>query len=378
MSLAAALTLFSPSAYADTAERERPRLELYGFTQLDYIQDFQRVDPAWDATLVPSRIPTTPGQFGSNGQTVLSVRQTRFGLIAALPADQDARGVIEFDFFGVGADAGKTTPRLRHAYGQWRWLLAGQTWSTFMDSDMYPAYIDYWGPAGWVSRRTPQLRLSPLRGTHELAVAIERPSTLLDGNLTNDLRGLQPLPDLAAHYRWTGAWGHLQLAGIARKLGYEPLDSPQASPHGSALGTGFHLSSLLVKGGAKLRLSTAYGKGIASYINDGGVDLAASSPSALSAQPLLAVVAFYDQAWTDRVSTSVGYSATIASNTAYQTSNAFQRGDYAAITVLVSPATGLTLGASYLWGRRCDSGGATGTDNRAQLSVRYAFSTHTN
>ncbi|HEY3253115.1 MAG TPA: DcaP family trimeric outer membrane transporter [Polyangiaceae bacterium] len=368
------LALTSKSARAESTDSQRSRLDLYGFMQLDYIQDFQRVDPAWDATLVPSRIPTTPNQYGSDGQAVLSVRQTRFGVIAALPAEQDARGVIEFDFFGVGADAGKTTPRLRHAYGQWRFLLAGQTWSTFMDSDMYPNYTDYWGPAGWISRRTPQLRLSPLRGTHELSIAIERPSTTLDPSLTNDLRGLQPVPDLTAHYRWTGAWGHLQLAGLARKLGYEPLADPQASPHGSSLGMGFHLSSLLVCGGTKFRLSTAYGNGIASYVNDGGVDLAASSASALSAQRQLAVLAYYDQTWTDQLSTSVGYSASIVSNTALQPGNAFQRGDYATATLIVSPVKGLNLAAAYLWGRRSDANAATGTDNRLQLSVKYSFS----
>ena len=34
--------------------------------------------------------------------------------------------------FGVGPDAGQTTIRLRHAYGQWRQIGAGQTNSQFM------------------------------------------------------------------------------------------------------------------------------------------------------------------------------------------------------------------------------------------------------
>lgn len=371
---AIALALVGRSAHAETNDAAQPRVELYGFIQLDYIQDFQRVDPAWEATLVPSRIPTTPNQYGSDGQAIFSVRQTRFGASAALPADDDARGVLEFDFFGVGADAGKVTPRLRHAYGQWRALLAGQTWSVFMDSDMFPNYNDYWGPPGWVSRRTPQLRISPMRGAHEVAIALERPSTALDGSLSEEFRGLQPLPDLTAHYRWTGPWGHLQLAGLARKLGYEPLADPNASPHGSELGAGFHLSSLLVAGGTKFRLSTAYGHGIASYMNDGGVDLAQSSPDALATQPILAVLAYYDQAWTEWLSSSLGYSATVVSNAAYQTSGAFQRGDYATATALVTPVKGLGLYASYLWGRRRDEGGEAGTDNRVQFSVRYSFS----
>ncbi len=53
-----------------------PSFEVYGFAQLDAIQDFNRVNPAWNATLRPSRIPTTEGQYGSDGQTVLSVRQS--------------------------------------------------------------------------------------------------------------------------------------------------------------------------------------------------------------------------------------------------------------------------------------------------------------
>ena len=47
-------------------------LELYGFVQLDAIQDFDRVNPDWEATLRPSRIPTQKGQFGSDGQTIFS------------------------------------------------------------------------------------------------------------------------------------------------------------------------------------------------------------------------------------------------------------------------------------------------------------------
>jgi len=38
--------------------------EVYGFAQADYVQDFNRVNPAWDDTLRPSKIPTIKGLFG--------------------------------------------------------------------------------------------------------------------------------------------------------------------------------------------------------------------------------------------------------------------------------------------------------------------------
>ena len=70
-----------PVQYTPAGPRQ-PRdhnLELYGFVQLDAIQDFKRVNPDWDATLRPSRIPTEEGQFGGDGQSIFSVRQSRLG-----------------------------------------------------------------------------------------------------------------------------------------------------------------------------------------------------------------------------------------------------------------------------------------------------------
>ena len=48
----------SPSMPGGSKLARDHNLELYGFVQLDAIQDFKRVNPDWDATLRPSRIPT--------------------------------------------------------------------------------------------------------------------------------------------------------------------------------------------------------------------------------------------------------------------------------------------------------------------------------
>src|SRR4029453_11806074 len=76
-----------PTQYTPAAPRppKDHNLELYGFVELDAIQDFKRVNPDWDATLRPSRIPTEEGQFGGNGQSIFSVRQTRLGAKATSP-----------------------------------------------------------------------------------------------------------------------------------------------------------------------------------------------------------------------------------------------------------------------------------------------------
>ena len=87
-------------------------LEIYGFAQLDYIQDYRRIDPVWADTLRPSTIPTNAGQFGSNGQAILNVRQSRLGI----NGNKDHLTTkLEVDFFGVGPSAGQTAIQLRHA-----------------------------------------------------------------------------------------------------------------------------------------------------------------------------------------------------------------------------------------------------------------------
>src|SRR5215471_14803389 len=163
---AATLASLALPAHAQDAKS----FEIYGFAQADYIQDFKRVDPAWDDTLRPSRIPTVDGQFGSNGQSSISPKQSRFGVQLDQPvAGHDFKVKFEFDLFGTGADAGKTTFRLRHFYGQWGPILAGQTNTVFMDIDTFPNVVDYWGPNGMVFVRNPQVRFTYKTGPHELA-----------------------------------------------------------------------------------------------------------------------------------------------------------------------------------------------------------------
>ena len=175
------LPVMSGLGMAQAAEGGKT-FEVYGFAQLDYIQDFGRVNPDWEDTLRPSRIPTDDEQFGDDGQATFSVKQSRFGVKAEVPT---ARGPVttkfEFDMFGVGDDAGQTTIRLRHAYGEFGQFLVGQTNSLFMDGDIFPNTVDYWGPTGMVFLRNPQIRWTPFANDERtFAVAIENPSNDID------------------------------------------------------------------------------------------------------------------------------------------------------------------------------------------------------
>lgn len=389
----AAIITIGLCAAGAAAAQEGPRFEIYGFAQADFIQDFNRVHPAWDATLRPSRIPTESGIYGDDGQSVISVRQSRLGAQANQNvAGKDLFAKVEFDFYGVGVDEGQTTFRLRHAYGQWGPILAGQTHSVFMDIDTFPNMIDYWGPPGMVFLRNPQIRYAYKNGAHGLAVALEKPGNDVDpGNVRiftsaigATIQGSEKLPDLTGHYRYDGGWGHVQIAAILRNVGFETIGTANNEPKNAKMGWGLNASSNLKVGEKNvIHLAAVYGEGIASYMNDGGMDLGpdiapnpnAPNPLGLRADvvPLLGLTAYYDHYWSDTLSSSIGWSVTKVDNTSFQEPEAFQTGQYASANLLYTPDKRVMMGAEVLWGEREDNDGDIGDDLRLQVSFKYSF-----
>ncbi len=394
---AVGVALLSVGASSTALAQESVRsFELYGFAQADFIQDMGgRLSPDWDDALRPSKIGID-GQYGGDGQSSISVKQSRFGVKGSMPTSGEG-GIplnfkFEFDLFGTGSDAGQTTFRLRHAYGEWGALLAGQTNSLFMDGDVFPNTIDYWGPTGMVFYRNVQIRWTPYRtdNTH-FAVAIERPGNDIDSGNLRLIDGLEDvqvqndeeLPDLTAQFRYGADWGHVQAAGILRKVGYELRADPSESwSDGSENGWGVNLSSTInTFGKDKVLLQVVYGEGIASYMNDGGMDLAPSADYAgglvedieAEAVPLLGVVAYYDHWWSERWSSSIGYSFTEVDNTNFQDAGSYKKGQYASGNLLYFPGDNLMVGGELLWGDRENNDGASDDVFRLQFTVKYNF-----
>ncbi|MFL6775786.1 MAG: DcaP family trimeric outer membrane transporter [Sphingomicrobium sp.] len=370
-------------------------LELYGFLQLDAIQDFNRVNPDWDATLRPSRIPTVKGQFGDDGQSIFSVRQSRLGVKATGSlAGKPYEAKFEFDLFGTGVDAGQTTFRVRHMYAKWGPFLAGQTNTLFMDADIFPNVVDYWGPAGMVFVRNPQIRWTFLdNGRWTAAVALEHPSDdidpgrirLIDENVAANLQANEELPDLTAAIAYKGDWGHVRLAGILRKIGFETRATEGNEPSGHELGWGINATSSIKISLATLRLGAVYGRGIATYMNDGGMDLAPAVSIQRNANGILVVPraeavkllgmsAYSDFNWSKKWTSSIGYSFDKVNNTNFQDLTAFHKGQYASVNLLWHPADNVFTGGELLWGKRTDNDGNSGKDIRFQGTFHWDFS----
>jgi hypothetical protein len=384
--------LLATSTPARSQDARKSRMELYGFAMLDMGYEAKSQDPDWFDVVRPTKLPTFENQFGGDGNTYAGVRQSRFGVKAWMPtAKGEIKTTFEFELFGVGPDAGQTTFRLRHAYGELGHWGAGQTWSPFMDIDVFPNSIEYWGPNGMVFFRNVQVRWMPLQGEHAVTVALERPGASGDPGIfvgSPEIAGLDarfPLPDLSGHYRLNQDWGHVQIAGIARKMKWDDTDPTGANLSGSATGWGVNLSSNLKFEKDTLRLSVVYGEGISNYMNDATVDVGATGDADVGeALPLLGVVAFYDRTWSPKFTSSFGYSMVDIDNSDAQAADAFHKGQYALANLLYYPVDNLMWGGELQYGKRenFDDDGVdlagnqvdSFDDYRIQFSVRYKFS----
>jgi hypothetical protein len=290
--------------------------------------------------------------------------------------------------FGTGVDAGQTTIRLRHAWGELGAFGAGQTWSPFMDPDVFPNSVEYWGPNGMVFFRNVQLRWTPWSdGDSRFVIALERPGASADqgvyaGRLElQDVQARFPLPDLSAHYRHARDWGHVQVAGIIRQIKWDDLNTDQFDLSGDATGWGINISSNVKLADHVARASVVFGEGVQNYMNDAPVDIGIRNnfqdprtPVVGEALPLFGIVAFLDLNWNENWTSTVGYSMLDIDNSDAQAPNAFKRGHYALANLLYHPTSTVFLGPEIQWGKRENfSDGFTSDDFRIQFSAKYNF-----
>ena len=392
--LAAAVWLTPLAAAAQNAPAAdaSPRLDIYGFAMLDMGYEANTNDPLWFDTVRPTKLPSFDGEFAPDGHWFAGVRQSRLGVKAFVPtALGELRTIFEFEMFGTGVDAGQTTIRLRHAWGELGHFGAGQSWSPFMDIDVFPNSVEYWGPNGMAFFRNVQVRWTPWMkpSGSNFQIALERPGASADqGNFAGrieleDVRAHFPLPDLSSHVRVAGGWGHVQLAGIVRWMEWEDLNGDQFDLSGDATGWGINLSSNLKFGARKhiLKLSVLYGEGIQNYLNDAPVDVGIEhnfgnprTPVVGKALPILGLVAFLDLNWAAKWTSTLGYSMVDIDNSSGQSPSAFKKGHYALANVLYYPVPDVFFGPEVQWGKRENfSDGFSSDDLRVQFSVKYSF-----
>jgi hypothetical protein len=365
-------------------------MDIYGFIMMDAGYNFNQIEPNWFDVVRPTKLPTYKNQYGTDGNFYFSVRQTRLGFKNYFDTPLGKLFTqFEFEMFGTGVDAGQTTIRLRHAYAELGQFGVGQYWSPFMDIDVFPNTVEYWGPNGMVFFRNVQFRWMPIKGDTRLTFALERPGASADQGIYAgrvELQGVAPrfrVPDLSGEFRKALPIGYVEVAAITRLIEWEDNNNDAVDLSGHAIGWGVNLSTNLKFGGGKdtFRGQLVYGKGIQNYMNDAPVDVGLKNNGAVNsgvegvALPMIGIVAFVDHTWNDKFSTAVGWSMLNIDNSNGMEDTAFHTGQYAALNLMYYPVKNLMAGVEMQYGDRKNfRDDYNPSILKCQFSFKYNFS----
>jgi len=357
----------------------------YGFVRLDGIYDFRPMGST--DSFVTSAIPVPQGR-GQN--SVLTPRYTRFGFDTETPIkslDWTLKSRIELDFFNGNTSGafGSFPPRLRFAWAEFGPFLIGQAASLFMDYDVFPNVLDYQGPGGMVLMRQPVISAHfPIGEKFRFAIGIEQPYSDIQwfengawianpgsGIITTPgvARNVQDVPDLTANVRYAGGHGHMQVAGIARKLTYQPATGDSALDkvgYGINLTGTFHpwacLSGTPKSGDCATPLSKsrflgqfAVGRGITRYFQDeNGLSLDATFDPVNGFRTIPSYGWFmgYEQWWAKKWASVFTYGQDALELTDTLPGSTYQRANYASANIIWLPVQRFGVGLEYLYGFR--------------------------
>jgi len=370
-------------------------LRIGGRVRMSSIDSFDPIGT--EDRFVTSSIPVEGSEAALKGdRTTYTAAPSRYNFDLRTPTGVGAmRAFIEGDFAGSGSG---NLFRLRHAYGQWRKLTVGQTWSTFSDPEAEPDGIDREGLNAISLFRQAQFRWShPFGERLALAFAAENPAPNIsapDGSL---VQGVNQVPDLVARLRWTpgeqtvvhgslGHWrqarlsggGHLQLAFVLRQIRgeYDPNSTL------STLGAGVHYSGRITSpvrsDRDRILFALSGGWGIGRYITDlgavGGQDAVYDpATNTLEALPVLSGYVGYEHWWIPTLRSTATWGTVYVDNLDRQAGGALHRTDRATFNLSWSPIPRVDIVGEFLWGRRLNKDGQRGEARQLQIGTTFRF-----
>ncbi len=333
---------------------------------------------------VTSSIPIEgTADAAKESRTTLTANPSRFETDFRTPtAVGPLRAFLSGDFAGSNR-----AYRLRHAFGQWRGLLIGHTWSAFSDPEAEPDGLDFEGLNAISLFRQPGIRWTrPVANRYEVSFAIENPSPDLTG-----ASGVNQIPDFIGRIRFNASeepsgrrilfrgGGHAQAALLLRQLRGEPNDRPNNTL--STRGFGVHVSGRLPAPWRQqdyVKFATAAGTGIGRYITDlgtlGGQDAVYdAAENNLVALPVYSTYVGYEHWWSETLRSTATFGAVFVDNVEIQASDALHTTTRTSFNLSWSPISRVDLIAEILSGRRVNKDRQDGRAGQFQVGWIFRF-----
>jgi hypothetical protein len=344
--------------------RIRASIRLNGAYDFNGLQDTDN----FDTYLIPvGETPTEQARF------YLQATQTRIGFeLSQVTTGGVVFGRIESDFRGPS-----NTFRLRHAFGEYRHVLAGQTWSTFSDVEALPVTVDLEGPPSSTTVRTPQVRYSAtVNDSMSWAVAIEAPLADITNPDSTVGDAYQGFGDITARARLSSDWGHLQMSAVLRTL----------SAKGSEGETDF-LPGLgaMLSGRSQVAERDAFlfqaigGMAISRFVGSlggKGLDLVYNPFSGRYEQMLSygGFVTWNHQRLFDlNLETNLTGGYLGVQNKDFQPADSYKNSQYISANAFWVFTEGGRTGVEFSWGRRTNKDGERGTATRLSFAAYFDF-----
>ena len=282
--------------------------------------------------------------------------------------DKRLRAYIEGDLTGTN-----NVFRLRHAYGEYSTMLAGQTWSVFTDQLAVPEDVDFEGLNSRTRLRQTQARFSPRLGQKfDLKIAIEDPKSEVSG-----ATGVAGLPDLTASINRDIFLGHLRFSTLLRQIRARADSASDEVVSTAGWGVSFS-GQVPTQGKDNFQYQINFGNGIGRYIND--LDEAGEQDAVYDAandrlDALLALGFYvsYQHWWSNKVRSTGIFGLVTVDNQDTQEASAYRRTYRVTGNLLWSPVHRIDLGGELLWGERANRDGSKGSAVQAQLAAKYKF-----
>ena len=201
----------------DLAE-SKYRIKFMGSIRANAYYDFTGM-PSTEG-FMPYDIPVGEDKIEGLSSLYAGARQSRLGVEGnANTRVGKIKTYIEVDF----ASKSESLLRLRHAYAEWNFFKLGYSWSTFMDNASLPTTVDFEGPNSSLSKRHGIIRYERKYGEKSIAgLSLESPETdyynPADSLIEN--KSKQSNFDIAGRYKYFNKLGHIQIAGIVRRIKY--------------------------------------------------------------------------------------------------------------------------------------------------------------